>query len=125
MIYELRVYQIAPGKMETLHRVFKETVVPLFEQYGIKIVGFWEPIGCEVSNPPHKMELHNPMFPLPGQSFAYMVAFESEAQREKIWPAFEQDPQLGQVLELVNQDGAPWQRIDATVLKPTDYSPLS
>ena len=39
MIYELRVYQIAPGKMETLHRVFKETVVPLFEQYGIKIVG--------------------------------------------------------------------------------------
>ena len=42
MIYEMRVYDIAPGKMAANEKRFEEANVPaLFEKHGMKVVGFW------------------------------------------------------------------------------------
>ena len=42
MIYELRTYQVVPGKMKNLNDRFANITVPLFEKHGMKVIGFWE-----------------------------------------------------------------------------------
>jgi hypothetical protein len=39
--FELRIYTAAPGKMEALHKRFRDHAVPMFEKHGIKSVGYW------------------------------------------------------------------------------------
>ena len=41
MIYELRTYQVVPGKMQNLNDRFANITVPLFEKHGMKVIGFW------------------------------------------------------------------------------------
>ena len=40
MIYELRTYEVVPGRMPALHKRFAETTLGLFAKHGIKVVGF-------------------------------------------------------------------------------------
>ena len=42
MIYELRTYQVVPGKMKNLNDRFANITLPLFEKHGMKVIGFWE-----------------------------------------------------------------------------------
>ena len=42
MIYELRTYQVVPGKMAELNARFREITTGLFEKHGMIIIGFWE-----------------------------------------------------------------------------------
>lgn len=39
--YELRIYQIAPGKMKVIQSIFSELVVPMLPDYGIESIGYW------------------------------------------------------------------------------------
>ena len=41
--FELRTYYANPGKLEDLHRRFREHTIRLFEKHGMTIVGFWAP----------------------------------------------------------------------------------
>lgn len=40
MIYELRRYEVAPGRMSELHERFEKHTLRLFEKFGIKPVAF-------------------------------------------------------------------------------------
>jgi hypothetical protein len=40
MIYEWRIYEVMPGKMNLLHDRFQKITLKLFEKHGIKVVGF-------------------------------------------------------------------------------------
>ena len=37
MIYELRTYQVVPGKMKNLNDRFANITVPLFEKHGMQV----------------------------------------------------------------------------------------
>ena len=39
--YDLRVYQVAAGELETLARIFRELALPMMPDHGIRAVGFW------------------------------------------------------------------------------------
>ena len=41
MIYELRTYQVVPGKMAELNARFREITTGLFEKHGVIIIGFY------------------------------------------------------------------------------------
>jgi hypothetical protein len=41
MIYELRVYHCAAGRLPALHQRFENTTLKLWEKFGIEQVGFW------------------------------------------------------------------------------------
>lgn len=106
MLYEYRVYEVMPGRMADLHRRFREITTRFFDRHGIRVVGFWE-AAVGVNN-----ELH------------YLLAFADMAEREKIWDAFQSDPEWQAARVETERSGPIVARIRNTFLRPTDYSPL-
>ena len=74
MIHELRVYHCAPGRLPALNARFQNITLKFFEKYGIKPVGFWTTLVGD-SN----------------QTLTYLLEWESLAEREQKWGAFQQD----------------------------------
>ncbi len=75
MIYELRVYQCVPGKLPALLKRFEDHTLKIWEKHGIRPAGFWTVLIGDGSN-----DLH------------YLLAWESLAEREKVWGTFQVDP---------------------------------
>ena len=74
MIYELRVYEIAPGRMKAIVDRFANITMSYFKKHGVKPVLFWEPV-IGTSN-----------------QLIYLLEWESLAEREQRWDAFMTDP---------------------------------
>jgi hypothetical protein len=107
VIYELRIYEVFPGKMPALHRRFEEATIPLWKRLGVKIVGFW----TTTIGPSHNQ-------------LVYILAFESLAQREQIWARFKSDPDWLAAMEESEKDGVLVKQISNSFMLPTRYSPL-
>jgi len=105
MIYEWRVYEVVPGKMNALHDRFQKITLKFFEKHGIKVVGFWEAI-VGTSN-----------------TLYYMLAYENMAHREKAWNAFISDPEWIKARQETEKEGPLVQRVTNMLLRSTPYSP--
>jgi hypothetical protein len=107
MIYELRTYWAAPGKVEALHARFRTLTLALFKRYQMELIGFWTPLGDEEA----------------AGSLVYLLAFPSQQSAEAAWSAFRADPdwQAGKAASEV--DGVLASRVTSLFLQPTDYSP--
>ena len=106
MIYEYRVYEPHPGKMDALHARFRDHTLKLFEKHGIKNVGYWTAGGDEHSN-----------------RLIYLLGFEDTGHWERAWAAFGSDPEWLRVVKESEADGPLVARVFNTLLTPTDYSP--
>jgi hypothetical protein len=106
MIYELRIYDVIPGKLQALQDRFANTTVRIFGKHGIKVIGFWTDV-VGVSN-----------------RLTYMVAFEDLAHRESLWRETLSDPELVQAFAESEKDGPLIARMTNTLMRPTSYSPL-
>ena len=49
MLYELRRYDVAAGKLPALVDRFGSFVVPKWKDYGFRLIGFWLPIPLGVA----------------------------------------------------------------------------
>ena len=108
MIYELRIYDVAPGKLPAFVDRMGKRTIPLFEKHGIETTGVWIPEISEKSN--HRM--------------VHMLAYESLADRERKWKAFLSDPEVLRMVAETEGD-TPWViHSKNTILRPTPYSPL-
>ena len=106
MIYEMRVYDAAPGKTGALVRRFGEHNVRLFAKHGMGMVGFWT---TEIGT---------------GGQLTYTLSFDSVSAREKSWAGFEVDAEWQQVLhEEREREGFLVEGVRNSILKPTPYSP--
>ncbi|MDQ1279019.1 MAG: hypothetical protein QG670_279 [Thermoproteota archaeon] len=106
MIYEWRVYEVVPGKMNAINERFQKITTKFFDKYGIRVVGFWQAdIGTS-----------NVLY--------YMLAWDSLAQREKVWSAFSSDPDRLKAFRETEKDGPLVERVVNTILRPTAYSPM-
>lgn len=108
MIYELRTYWAAPGKVEALHQRFREHTCQLFVKHGMTIVGFWSPLAGR--------ELHGDL--------VYVMAYPSQSARDAAWDAFRSDPAWQDAKAASEVDGVLAERVDSVILNATDYSPL-
>lgn len=107
MIYELRVYEVVPGRMPALHARFRDHTLRLFEKHGIRPVGFWEAvIGT-------RDVLH------------YLLAWDDLAHRERAWSAFVTDQEWLEIRDRSQRDGPIVARIRNEIWQPTSYSPLT
>ncbi len=102
MIYELRTYTVLPRKMPVEVELL-EKVVPIFEKYGITVVGLWTTVIGRAQN------------------FVYMLKYESLADREEKWAKFIEDPDLA---KLIGETDPISKYDDNVILEPTPYSPL-
>lgn len=104
-VYELRTYTAAPGKLEDLHRRFRDHTMKLFEKHGMKNVGYWVP-----ADKP--------------DTLIYIVAHKSADAAKASWDAFRKDPQWIKARDESERNGKLVAKVESVYLQPTDYSPL-
>jgi hypothetical protein len=105
MIYEMRIYHCVPGRLPALMKRFETITLALWERHGIKQAGFWTTL-VGSSN----------------QTLTYMVAWESLAERETKWAAFQSDPEWQAKRAETEKDGAIVANIVNEFLLPTSFS---
>jgi hypothetical protein len=107
MIYELRIYRCIPGRLPALLKRFEATTVELWKRHAIRPVGFWTTLIGE-SN----------------QDLTYLLAWESLAEREQKWAAFQSDPEWISRRAESERDGQIIANIASQLLVPTAFSAL-
>ena len=105
MIYELRIYHAMPGKLPALLNRFANTTIRLFERHGIQQAGFWT-VAVGESN----------------QDLVYMLKWESLADRDKKFAAFQSDPEWIEARRKSEENGPLVASISNSILTPTAFS---
>ena len=105
MIYELRVYRTLPGRLPNLLARFRDHTLRIWDRHGIRQAGFWTTLVGENA-----------------YDLTYMIAWESLAEREAKWPAFQADPEWHAARAASEKDGPINGAISNQLLLPTDFS---
>jgi hypothetical protein len=108
MIYELRTYWAAPGRLDDVHARFRNHSCRILAKHGMPVFGFWEP---------------SPRTPESGD-MVYILIHPDEAAMQANWAAFRADPEWLEVRAASEVNGKIVERTASQVLKPTDYSPV-
>ena len=107
MIYELRTYWAAPGKIDALHKRFRSLTLGVFKRHQMEVVGFWVPA---------------PATPETGD-LVYILRFPDEKCLEEAWAAFRDDPEWITGKANSEKDGSLVVKLTSVILSPTDYGP--
>lgn len=105
MFYELRVYHCVPGRLPALLNRFDKITLKLWKKHGIKQAGFWT-VYVGDSN----------------QDLYYLLKWESMAEREQKWAAFQSDPEWIKKRAETEADGPIVARVENQILQPTKFS---
>ena len=107
MIMEMRVYRCLPGRLPALMKRFDTLTLKLWDKHGIKQAGFFTTLIGE-SN----------------QELTYFLAWESMAERETKWNAFQSDPEWIAARGDSERDGPILAKINNKILVPTAFSAM-
>ena len=105
MIYEQRIYKAVPGRLPALLNRFATITLKIWDKHGIKQAGFFTTLIGE-SN----------------QELTYYLAWESLADRDKKWAAFQADPEWISKRAETEKDGAIVASVENLILQPTSFS---
>ena len=105
MIHELRIYHCMPNRLPDLLRRFRDVTLGIWERHGIRQAGFWT-VAVGSSN----------------QDLYYLLAWESLAERDAKWTAFQRDPEWGEKRAASERDGPIVASIENLILQPTGFS---
>jgi hypothetical protein len=97
MLYELRVYEVVPGRMPAVVNRFANITLELFKKHGIKPVLFLEPV----------LGINNQL--------TYLLRWNSLAEREERWDAFASDPEWIAARNETEKDGPIVARVTNTI----------
>ncbi|HEX7792357.1 MAG TPA: NIPSNAP family protein [Afipia sp.] len=104
-IYEMRVYHCLPGRLPDLLKRFENHTLKLWEKHGIRQAGFFTTLIGQ-SN----------------QELTYFLTWESLAEREQKWTAFQNDPVWISTRAETEKDGQIIENIASQILTPTAFS---
>jgi len=107
VVYELRIYHVVPGKLENLVARFRDHTMKLFADHGIKSVAYWTALDE----------------PVKSSTFFYILEHPSREAAAANWKAFQDDPEWKSVKAKSEENGKLVEKIDATFLTLTDFSP--
>jgi hypothetical protein len=107
-VFEIRTYYTFPGRLEALHKRFREHTLKMFEKHGMTNVAYWTP-----QDSPGKEN-----------TLVYVVSHASREQAKANWAAFIADPEWKKIAEDSQKDGKIVEKIESVFVDATDYSPL-
>jgi hypothetical protein len=107
MIYELRVYRCLPGRLPALLKRFEDATLALWDKHGIRQAGFFTTVIGESNN-----------------DLTYILKWESMADRERGWTAFQSDPDWIAARAKSEESGQIVGNIVSQFLAPTAFSAL-
>jgi len=93
--------------MIKLQNRFRDQLLPIWEKHGIRPVGFWTTLLGKSSN-----------------ELTYILVWDSLADRELRWKAFQKDPAWHTVRDESERDGPIVATISSQILTPTAFSAL-
>ena len=106
--FEMRTYVTADGRLDALHKRFREHTNALFVKHGIELVGYWTPAEGDAAK----------------NTLVYILAYPSKEAREKSWQEFQADPEWKAAKDASEKDGKIVDKVVSQFLVPTDYSPI-
>ena len=108
-VFELRTYYTNEGKLNDLHKRFRDHTCRLLKQHHAELIGFWTPLDEKDGK---------------GSKLIYLVAFPSREAAKKTWEEFGNDPEWRKVYEESHKNGVLVKKVDSVFLEPTDYSAM-
>lgn len=105
MIHELRVYRCMPGRLPDLLKRFETITLTIWERHGIRQAGFWTTLVGETN-----------------QELTYLLAWDSLAERERVWNGFQADPEWHAKRAETEANGQIVASIRNSFLVPTGFS---
>lgn len=106
VVFELRVYHTAEGKIDDLVKRFREHTDALFAKHGLKSVAYWTPIDE----------------PAKSSEFIYILEHPSRAAAVANWKSFQEDPEWVKVRTASEANGKLVEKVDSTYMTLTDFS---
>jgi hypothetical protein len=106
-VYELRIYHVVPGKLDNLVARFRDHTDKLFAKHEMKSVAYWTALDE----------------PVKSSTFFYILEHPSREAATANWKAFQDDPEWKAVKAKSEENGKLVEKIDATFLTLTDFSP--
>jgi hypothetical protein len=107
-VFEIRTYHCFPGRLDALHKRFREHTMKMFEKHGMTNVAYWT-----FQDSPAKED-----------TLIYVISHASREQAKANWAAFIADPEWKKVAEDSQKDGKIIDRIESVFMDATDYSPI-
>jgi hypothetical protein len=104
-VYELRIYDAPPGKLEALEARFRNHTTKLFEKHGMTNVGYWVPLDNSKNQ------------------LIYVLSYPSREARDQAWKAFGADAEWQRVKKETEASGKIVAKVESILLAATDYSP--
>ena len=105
MVHELRIYRCLPGRLPALLNRFETITLPIWQRHGIRQAGFWTTLIGQ-SN----------------QELTYLLQWQSLAERETKWTAFQTDPEWLSKRAETEKDAQIVDNIVSQLLVPTSFS---
>jgi NIPSNAP len=107
VVYELRVYHTAEGRLNDLEARFRDHTVALFTKHGLKSIAYWVPIEE----------------PMKGRTLIYILEHPSREAATANWKSFQADPEWMKVKAASEANGQLVEKVDSTYMTLTDFSP--
>jgi NIPSNAP len=104
-VYELRTYTPAEGKLQDLHKRFRDHTMRIFKKHGMENVIYLAPQDA----------------PLKDSTLIYIISHANREQAKKNWAEFGADPEWQKVAA---ESGIGRIKVDSVYADPTDYSPM-
>jgi len=107
-VFEIRTYHCLPGRLEALHKRFREHTMKIFEKHGMTNVAYWT---FEDS-------------PAKESTLIYVISHASREQANRNWDEFRNDPEWKAVAAASEADGKIVEKVESVFVDATDYSPM-
>lgn len=107
-VFELRTYTAPDGKLEDLHKRFRDHTMRIFKNHGMANVAYFRPQDA----------------PLSQNTLIYLISHESREAAKANWAAFQKDPEWQKVASESQKNGKIVAKVESIFLDPTDYSPM-
>ena len=105
--YEMRIYHAAPGKLEDLHKRFRDHTIKLFKKHGMEIVGFYGPTDQEDGSE---------------TKLIYILGYPSREARAASWKAFQSDEEWKTAQKASEVNGKLVDKVESIFMNATDYA---
>jgi hypothetical protein len=107
-VFEIRTYYAFPGRLDALHKRFREHTMKMFEKHGMTNVAYWTPQDS----------------PAKDNTLIYVISHASREAARKNWAEFSADPEWQKIAADSQKDGKIVERVESVFVDATDYSPL-
>jgi hypothetical protein len=107
-VFEIRTYTTAEGKLQDLHRRFREHTLKLFEKHGMVNIAYWTPQDPKLAS----------------NTLIYVLAHNSRQAAADNWAAFSNDPEWQRVRAASEANGKIVIKVESSFVQATDFSPM-